>query len=85
MVEVIAMKPPITLVSRLMKSFMQVTSCRRSRSQDLKAFVSLFRGLAADYLINGVLSAFSQAGEVSGIRRLNNVTLSEETLINTKL
>ena len=84
-VELIAVDPPIAVVSRLISSFNAVTNCRRQRNEDLGTFVSRFRGLAADHLMHGGLSSSSQVGEVLAITLLNNANLSEETLTSAKL
>ena len=84
-IELVAVDSPIANVSRLITSFHRVTNCRRHRNKDLRAFVSRFRGLAADHLMHGGLSSSSQVGEVLAITLLNNANLSEETLTNTKL
>jgi len=84
-IELIAVDPPIAVVSRLISSFNQVTNCRRRRNEELSTFVSRFRGLSADHLMHGGLSASSQVGEVLAITLLNNANLSEETLTNAKL
>ena len=83
--ELIAVDPPMAIVSRLITSFNQVTNCRRGRNEDLGAFVSRFRGLAADHLMHGGLSPASQVGEVLAITLLNNANLSEDTLSNAKI
>ena len=84
-IELIAVDPPIAVVSRLIQSFNAVTNCRRNRSEDLGSFVSRFRGLAADHWMHGGLSSSSQVGEVLAITLLNNANLSEETLTSAKL
>ena len=84
-IELIAVDPPIPVVSRLIASFNKVTNCRRRRSEDLNTFVSRSRGLAADHLMHGGLSSSSQVGQVLAITLLNNASLSEETLTNAKL
>ena len=84
-IELIAVDSPIAVVSRLISSFHRVTDFCRRRNEDLRSFVSRFRGLAADHLMHGALSSSSQVGEVLAITLLNNANLSEETLTSAKL
>lgn len=83
-VEQIAVDPPIPVVSGLISSFDKVTSCRHRRSEDLTAFFSRFRDLAADHRMHGGLSAPFQVDEVLAIKLFNNASLSKETLTNEK-
>lgn len=47
-VEMVAVNPPIAVVSRLIAPFNKVTNCQRNRSESLSSFVSRSRGLAAN-------------------------------------
>lgn len=84
-VNLIAVDPPIAGVSRLISSFNKVTSCERKQKEDLTMFVSRFRGLAADHLVQVNASSSSQIGEVLAITLLNNAKLAEGTLTNAKM
>lgn len=61
-IELIAVDPPITVVSRLMTSFNKVKSCHSRRLESLTTFVSRCRGLAADQLMHSGLSSSFQVG-----------------------
>ena len=80
-VDTVAVDPPIAMVTRLISSFQKVTSCRRSKNEDLRVFVSRFRGLAATHLLHAIASSSSQIGEVLAVTLLNNANLDEGTLI----
>ena len=54
--ELIAVDPPIAVVSSFIGSFNRVTKCRRKGNEDLGSFVALFRGLAAEHLMHVGLS-----------------------------
>jgi len=84
-VELVAVDPPIAMVSRLISSFNKVSSCRRKKNEDLSMFVSRFRGLSAEHLMHSHSSSSSQIGEVLAITLLNNANLEEGTLTNAKL
>ena len=84
-VNLIAVDPPISVVTRLIDSFNKVTSCRRRQSENLNHFVSRFRGLAAEHLMRAGTTQSSQIGEVLAITLLNNADLPEGTLTNSKL
>ena len=47
-----AQDPPIAVVTRFIDSFNKVTSCKRKGNEDLNRFVSRFRGLAAEHLMD---------------------------------
>ena len=81
-VDTVAIDPPIAMVSRLISSFQKVTSCRCSKNEDLRVFVSRFRGLAASHLLHANASSSSQIGEVLAVTLLNNANLDEGTLMN---
>ena len=84
-VDLIAVDPPIAVVTRLIDSFNQVTNCRKRRGEDLNSFVSRFQGLAAEHLMHAGATSSSQIGEVLAITLLNNAALDESTLTNAKL
>ena len=85
MVKLVAVDPPISMVTRLISSYQQVTSCWRDRSENLSTFVLRFRRLAAEHLLHANASSSSQIGEVLAITLLNNANLGEGTLTNAKL
>ena len=80
--DTVAVDSPITMVTRLISSFQKVTTCRRSKNENLKVFVSRFRGLAETHLLHATASPSSQIGEVLAVTLLNNANLDEGTLIN---
>lgn len=84
-VNLIAIDPPIAMVSRPISSFNKIAPCRRRKIEDLSVFVSRFQGLAAEHRIHSNASTFSQIGEVLAITLLNNANLEEGTLANAKL
>lgn len=84
-VELIAVDPPIAMVSRLISSFNKVSSCRREKNEYLSVFVSRFRGLAAETSCISNACTSSQVGEVLAITLLNDANLEEGTLTNAKL
>ena len=71
-VELLAVEPPIAVVTRLISSFNKVSMCTRRKNEDLSAFVSRFRGYAADHLMHAGVPANSQVGEILAITLLNN-------------
>jgi len=73
------------MVTRLISSFQRVTSCQRKKNEDLRLFVSRFRGLAAKHLMSANASSSSQIGEVLAITLLNNANLEDGTLTNAKV
>lgn len=85
LVDLLAVEPPIAIVTRLISSFNKVSACVRHKSEDLSAFVSRFRGLAAEHMMHAGVSSNSQVGEILAITLLNNSNLSEETLSNAKM
>ena len=84
-VDLIAVDPPIAVVTRLIDSFNKVTACKKRKGEDLTSFASRFRGLAAEHLMHAGATSSSQIGEVLSITLLNNAALSEGTLTNAKL
>ena len=84
-VELLAVDPPIAVVTRLISSFKDVTSCKRKKNEELVSFVSRFQGLAAEHLMHAGPSNSSQIGEVLAITLLNNADLAEQALTNAKL
>lgn len=83
-IDLVAIDPPICVVSRLISSFDKVTGCCRKSPEDVGTFVARFRGLAAEHLIHAGLASTSQMGEVLAIAMRKNPNLSEETLTITK-
>ena len=84
-VKLVAVDPPISMVTRLISSYQRVTSCRQDWSEKLSSFVLWFRGLAAKHLLHANTSSSSQIGEVLAITLLNNANLEDGTLTNAKL
>jgi len=84
-VRIVAVDAPIAMVTRLISSFQKVTSCQRKKNEDLRIFVSRFRGLAAKHLMSANASSSSQIGEVLAITLLNNANLEDGTLTNAKV
>lgn len=69
----------------MISSFNGVNLCARRNNEDISAFVSKFRGYAANHLMHAGVAANSQIREIIAITLLNNSNLSEETLPNTKM
>ena len=84
-VRLVAVDPPIALVTRLISSNQKVTSCRRDRNEKLSSFVSPFRGLVGKHLLHANSSFPSQIGEVLAITLLNIANLEEGMLKNARL
>lgn len=83
--ELIAVDPPNSVVTRLINSHNKVTTCRRKKNEDLSVFVSIFPVLAAEHLMHSNLISGSQIAEVLAITLLNNFNLEEGRLTNSKL
>lgn len=49
-IRLVAVDPPITIVTRLISSYHKVTGCHREENEKLSFFVPRFRGLAANQL-----------------------------------
>ena len=65
-VELIAVDPPIAIVTRLISVVQQSLSrAMRRKNEDLNSFVSRFRGLAAEHLMHAGPYNSSQIGEVA--------------------
>ena len=84
-VNLIAVDPPIAIVTRLISSFNKVTSCVRRNNEYLNIFVDRFRGVASQDLMHAGASTSSRIGEVLAITMLNNAKLEEGTLTNAKM
>ena len=84
-VNLVAIDPPIAMVSTPINSFHRVSTCRRKKNEDLSVFVSRFGGLAAEHLMHSNASTSTQIGEVLAITLLNNANLEEGTQTDAKL
>lgn len=84
-VELIAMGPPISMVTRLTSSYQKVTPCGREKHEKLSNFVSRFRGLTTKHLLHANASSSSQIGGIVGHNCAENAHLEDETLTNAKL
>ena len=84
-VHLVAVDPPIAIVTRLISAFNKVTSCVRRNNEHLNRFVDRFRGVASEHLMHAGASSSSQIGEVLAITMLNNAKLEEGTLTNAKM
>lgn len=84
-VKLVALDPPISMVTRLNASYRKFTSCYRDSNEKLSSFVSRFGGLAANHLLHANTSWSSQIGELLGITLLNNAIVEERTLTNANL
>lgn len=81
-VELVAVDPPITVLTRFISSYQKVTSCRPEKDERLYTFVSRFRGLAAKHLVHSQVSSSSQIAEVLAITLLKYAVLEEIALKN---
>ena len=84
-VKLVAVDPPMSMVTRLISSYQKVTFCRRDRIEKLSSFVSRFRRLAAKHLLHVNTFSSSQIGEMLAITLPNNANLEYGTLTNAKL
>ncbi len=50
-IDLVAVEPPIVVVTRLIDSFNRVLSCTRRPSESLSSFVTRFTGLASEHLM----------------------------------
>lgn len=83
--DLIALEPPISVFQRLTRSFSNVIPCKSKNYEDFNRYVSRFRPLAANHVMRAGSSSQSQIGEKLSITLLNNNSLSEAFLINSKL
>lgn len=79
------MDHPTAVLTTLIFSFKKVIHCKPRKNQDLNAFVSRFRPLAADYLMLVGMSTSLPVSNFLAITRFENAMLSEETVTNTKV
>ncbi len=84
-VDLIAVDPPIVVVSRLIESFNRVSNCRRKKNESLSSFVSRFSGLASEHLMHADASPNSKIGEVLAITLITNANLGETTHQSAKI
>lgn len=84
-VDLIAVDPPIVVVSRLIESFNRVSNCRRRKGESLSSFVSRFSGLASEHLMHADTSPNSKIGEVLAITLITNANLGETTHQSAKI
>lgn len=77
--------PTTTHVFGLINSFHNVTIYHKKSNEELGAYISCFRSLAAIYLENVIATRSSQNGKVFAIHLLNNSTLNENTLNNEEI
>ena len=75
--ELLAVDPPIAVVTRLISSINEMTSCKRKKNEELASFVSRFQVLAADHLMHAGPNNSSLIGKVLAITLLNNADLAE--------
>jgi hypothetical protein len=73
-------EPPMSLVSRLIKTLNDAIECKRGTTERLSTFVFPFWGLASTYLMHAQASQDSQLGEMLAIMLFNNSTLDASTL-----
>jgi hypothetical protein len=78
-------EPPMSLVSRLIKTLNDAIECKRGTTQRLSTFVSLFWGLSSTHLMHAQASQDSQLGEMLAITVINNSTLDANSLASAKL
>ncbi len=55
-IDLVAVEPPMVVVTRLIDSFNRVSSCTRKPSESLSSFVTRFTGLASDHLMQAIFS-----------------------------
>jgi hypothetical protein len=78
-------EPPMSLVSRLIKTLNDAIECKRGTIERLSAFVSRLWGLASTNLMHAQSSQGSQLGEMLAIVLTKNCTLDANTLASAKL
>jgi hypothetical protein len=78
-------EPPMSLVSRLIKTLSDAIECKRGTTERLSTFVSRFWGLASTHLMHAQELQDSQLGEILAIVLINNRTLDANTLASAKL
>ncbi len=83
-IDLVAVEPPIVVVTRLIDSFKRVSNCTRKPTEALSNFVTRFTGLASKHLMQAGSSPNSKVGEVLAISMLNNANLGEITLSKCK-
>lgn len=84
-VDLIAIDPPITVVTRLIDTFNAVINCKRGANETITNYVSRFHGLASKHLIRAGTTSSEQIGEVLAITVLNNANLSSTNLNQAKM
>jgi hypothetical protein len=78
-------EPPMSLVSRLIKTLNDAIECKCATTERLSTFVSRFWGIATTHLMHAQASQDSQLGEMLAIVLINNDTLDANTLASAKL
>jgi hypothetical protein len=78
-------EPPMSLVSRLIKTLNDAIEYKRGTTERLSTFVSRFWGLASTHLMHAQASQDSQKGEILAIVPINYSTLDANTLASAKL
>jgi hypothetical protein len=78
-------EPPLSLVSRLIKTLNDAIECKRGTTERLSTSVSRFWGLASTHLMLAQASQDYQLGEMLAIVLINNSTLDANTLASAKL
>lgn len=84
-VDLIAVDPQISGVSRLISSFNICKWCERKNNGDLTMFILRLGVIAADQLVQVIASSSSQIGEVLAITLLDNAKLIGGTITNAKI
>jgi hypothetical protein len=78
-------EPPMSLVSRQIKTLNDAIECKHGTTERLSAFVSRFWVRASTNLMHAQASQDSQLGEMLAIELINNSTLDANTLASAKL
>jgi hypothetical protein len=78
-------EPPMSLVSRLIKTLNDAIECKRGTTERLSTFVSRFWRLASTHLMHAQASQDFQVEEMMAIMPINNSTLDANTLDSAKL
>jgi hypothetical protein len=84
-IELLGKEPPMSLVSRLIKTLNDAIDSNRGTTERLSTFVSRFWGLASTHLMHAQTSQDSQLGEMLAIVLISNSTLEANTLASAKL
>ncbi len=84
-IDLVAVEPPMVVVTRLIDSFNRMSSCTRRASESLSSFVTRFTGLASEQLMQVGSSPTVKIGQVLAITLLNNANLGDSTLSSAKI